>query len=187
MKSKILCLKRNCWENIVWTQLLHVPLVLIPKLSPTKVELMTCFHEFSEYESTKFFHQILRNIFLNFIKCSKMRKKTLLANNNFLFLELLLKKFVDSYSRNSWKHVTSSLIECHLDLLTLSQSFVYLEQLVLKNRITKINRKYCAGACLILAGKLNDVKGQSLTHLIEVSKAQFLSFQPSQIFSHQRN
>ena len=70
----------------------------------------------------------------------------------------------------------SSLIECHLDLLTLSQSFVYLEQLVLKNRITKINRKYCAGACLILAGKLNDVKGQSLTHLIEVSKAQFLSF-----------
>ena len=71
----------------------------------------------------------------------------------------------------------SSLIECHLDLLTLSQSFVYLEQLVLKNRITKINRKYCAGACLILAGKLNDVKGQSLTHLIEVSKAQFLSFE----------
>ena len=78
--------------------------------------------------------------------------------------------------------------ECHLDLLTLSQSFVYLEQLVLKNRITKINRKYCAGACLILAGKLNDVKGQSLTHLIEVSKAQFLSFKiSSQIFSHQRN
>ena len=109
MKSKILCLKRNCWENIVWTQLLHVPLVLIPKLSPTKVEFMTCFHEFSEYESTKFFHQILRNIFLNFIKCSKMRKKTLLANNNFLFLELLLKKFVDSHSRNAWKHVMNSL------------------------------------------------------------------------------
>ena len=86
------------------------------------------------------------------------------------------KRFVDSFLRNSWKYVKSSNIECHLDLLTLSQSFVYLEQLVLKNRITKINRKYCAGACLILAGKLNDVKGQSLTHLIEVSKAQFLSF-----------
>ena len=69
----------------------------------------------------------------------------------------------------------SSIIECHLDLLTLSQSFVYLEQLVLKNRITKINRKYCAGACLILAGKLNDVKGQSLTHLIEVSKVEKIS------------
>ena len=110
MKSKILCLKRNCWENIVWTQLLHVPLVLIPKLSPTKVELMTCFHEFSEYESTKFFHQILRNICFNCIKCSKMRrKKYLLGNNNFVFWELLLKKFVDSYSRNSWKHVMNSL------------------------------------------------------------------------------
>ena len=58
--------------------------------------------------------------------------------------------------------------ECGLDLLTLAQSFVYFEQLVLKNRITKMNRKYCAGACLILAAKLNDVKGNSLTVLIEV-------------------
>lgn len=58
--------------------------------------------------------------------------------------------------------------ECELDLLTLAQSFVYFEQLVLKNRITKNNRKYCAGACLILAAKLNDVKGSCLTYLIEV-------------------
>ena len=58
--------------------------------------------------------------------------------------------------------------ECGLDLLTVSLSYVYFEILVLKGTINKANRKFCAGACIILAAKVNDVKGAALSLLIEV-------------------
>ena len=61
-----------------------------------------------------------------------------------------------------------ALMECNLDLLTLSLSYVFFETLVLKSAVNKMNRKVCAGASLILAAKLNDVKGMSLSGLIEV-------------------
>ena len=61
-----------------------------------------------------------------------------------------------------------TLIECNLDLLTLSLSYVFYETLVLKSAVNKVNRKVCAGACLILAAKLNDVKGTALSGLIDV-------------------
>ena len=61
-----------------------------------------------------------------------------------------------------------ALSDCNLDLLTLATAYVYFEVLVLKATVNKANRKVAAGSCLILAAKLNDVKGPTLKGLIEV-------------------
>ncbi|XP_070557191.1 CDK5 and ABL1 enzyme substrate 1-like isoform X2 [Ptychodera flava] len=60
-----------------------------------------------------------------------------------------------------------AMVQNTLEPATLAMAYVYYEKLVLQKKINKENRKLCAGACLLLAAKLSDIKGVELQHLIK--------------------
>ncbi|XP_073257716.1 CDK5 and ABL1 enzyme substrate 1-like [Porites lutea] len=58
--------------------------------------------------------------------------------------------------------------ECQLDLTTVAYAYVYFEKLILKEKISKANRKLLAGSCLLLAAKFNDdMKRDKVREVIE--------------------
>ncbi|CAO3675691.1 unnamed protein product [Umbelopsis vinacea] len=58
--------------------------------------------------------------------------------------------------------------ELDLEVSSVAHAYVYFEKLVMKNIITKKNRKLIAGCCLFLATKVNEPKGSKLQPLLDV-------------------
>lgn len=71
-----------------------------------------------------------------------------------------------SHIRSLKVKILDVALELHIDLSTVALSFVYFEKLFIKRMIVKSNRNKIAGACLLLAVKLNDSKDIRLPALL---------------------
>ena len=91
--------------------------ILMRQSLASQVKLTTCFNKFFEYESTIFFYQTLIIIFYGLLKTEKKNPIFRSIRNLFSFSteKYWWKKFVESYSKNSSKHVMNSLSVCTVD------------------------------------------------------------------------
>lgn len=64
-------------------------------------------------------------------------------------------------------HLLEISKQVDLEVSSLAHAFVYFEKLVIKNIVTKKNRKLIAACCLFLASKVNEAKGTWFGPLLE--------------------
>jgi hypothetical protein len=65
------------------------------------------------------------------------------------------------------QHLLNISKQVDLEVSSLAHAFVYFEKLVIKDIVTKKNRKLIAACCLFLASKVNEAKGTWFGPLLE--------------------
>ncbi|KAI9007467.1 hypothetical protein CLU79DRAFT_778488 [Phycomyces nitens] len=74
--------------------------------------------------------------------------------------------------------------EVDLEVSSVAHAYVYFEKLVIKNIVTKKNRKLIAACCLLLAIKINEAKEPWEHHLLDVMEDK-LDVDPEQLHKHE--
>ncbi|KAI8976775.1 hypothetical protein BDB01DRAFT_802516 [Pilobolus umbonatus] len=81
-------------------------------------------------------------------------------------------------------HLLEIAKEVDLEVSSVAHAYVYFERLVIKNLITKKNRKLIAGCCLFLATKVNEAKGTWFKPLLDTIDNE-LGIDPEEIHEHE--
>uniref|UniRef100_A0A2K6UJU3 Cdk5 and Abl enzyme substrate 2 n=1 Tax=Saimiri boliviensis boliviensis TaxID=39432 RepID=A0A2K6UJU3_SAIBB len=124
--------------------------------------------------------------------CGKHKRVLIFASYMTTVIEYVkpsdLKKDMNETFREKFPHVKLTLSkirslkremrslseECSLEPVTVAMAYVYFEKLVLQGKLSKQNRKLCAGACVLLAAKISsDLRKSGVKQLIDKLEERF--------------